>query len=246
MLTFAAMMTGQSALAMKTIQAMVDDIPAPFFKENPWADGLMAAPIEVMMRFGKWDEILAKPQFPDYAPISRSMQHYARAVSYAAKSDVASARKEQALFLEQRKKVAKEATFGNNVGSDLLDAAESLMKGEILYRSGKVEEGLASMREAVVREDKLRYDEPPDWIQPTRHSLGAALLQSGRAKEAEKVFRDDLAKLPGNGWALYGLGRALRAQKKDAEAMSVEKEFAASWVKADLKINSSCLCLPGM
>ena len=231
---------------MKTIQAMVDDIPAPFFKENPWADGLMAAPIEVMMRFGKWDEILAKPQFPDYAPISRSMQHYARAVSYVAKGDVASARKEQMLFLEQRKKVAKEATFGNNVGSDLLDVAESLMRGEILYRSGKVEEGLASLREAVVREDKLRYDEPPDWIQPTRHSLGAALLQSGRAKEAEKVFRDDLAKLPGNGWALYGLSRALRAQKKNAEAMAVEQEFAGSWVKADLKINSSCLCLPGM
>jgi tetratricopeptide (TPR) repeat protein len=81
MLTYAAMMTGQSALALKTIHDMVADIPLPFFKENPWADGLMASPLEVLMRFGKWDEILATPDFPDYVPISRSLQHYARAVS---------------------------------------------------------------------------------------------------------------------------------------------------------------------
>ena len=246
MLTFAAMMTGQSQLALKTIRAMVDDIPGPFFKENPWADGLMAAPIEVQMRFGKWDEILAVPQFPEYVPISRSMQHYARAVSYVAKGDVASALKEQTLFLAQREKVAKEATFGNNLGHDLLNVAQALMKGEILYRSGRIEEGLASLRESVTLEDKLRYDEPPDWIQPTRHALGAALLQSGRFADAENVFRDDLAKLPNNGWSLYGLSRALRLQKKEAEAAKVEKGFEAAWSKADLKINSSCLCLPGM
>lgn len=246
MLTYAAMMTGQSALALKTIREMVADIPLDFFKENPWADGLMAAPLEVLMRFGRWDDILAGPRFPDFVPISRSLQHYARAVSYAAKGDFPAALKEQAAFAEARTRVAKEATFGNNSGSDLLDVAEHLMNGEILFHSGKADEGIAALREAVVREDKLRYDEPPDWIQPVRHALGAALLQAGRLGEAEVVFRSDLTRLPGNGWSLFGLARSLRLQRRGSEAAVIEKQFTAVWKKADMKIRSACLCLPGV
>jgi tetratricopeptide (TPR) repeat protein len=246
MLTYGAMMTGQSALALKTIRAMVADIPLEFFEANPFADGFMAMPLEVMMRFGRWDEILAEPGFPDFVPISRALRHYARAVAHAAKDDVPAALVEQAAFLEARARVPEEAFFGNNTGSEVLDVAESFMRGEILFRSGKVEEGLASLREAAAREDKLRYDEPPDWIQPVRHALGAALLQAGRFTEAEAVFREDLAKLPGNGWGLYGLSRALQLQKKTAEAEAVERQFDDVWKQADLKIKSACLCLPGV
>ncbi|HSD29681.1 MAG TPA: hypothetical protein VLL75_20420, partial [Vicinamibacteria bacterium] len=206
----------------------------------------LAMPLEVLMRFGRWDEILGEPEFPDFAPISRSLRHYARAVSYASKGDVPAAEKEQSAFLEARARVPKEAFFGNNSGSDILDVAEHLMKGEILFRSGKKEEGLAALREAVVREDELRYDEPPDWIQPVRHALGAALLQSGHFAEAETVFREDLARLPANGWGLYGLQRSAQLQKKHDEAAATEKQFDAVWQKADLKIKSPCLCLPGV
>jgi tetratricopeptide (TPR) repeat protein len=246
MLTYAAMMTGQSALALRTIREMVDDIPLEFFKANAFADGFLAMPLEVMMRFGRWDEVLAEPPFPDYVPISRSLQHYARAVAFAAKDDLKSAVAEQAAFLEARTRVPKEATFGNNTGADVLDVAESFMRGEILFRSGKIDEGLASLREAAAREDKLRYDEPPDWIQPVRTALGAALLQAGRTAEAEAVFREDLARLPGNGWGLYGLMRSLQIQRKAAEARSVEEQFDATWKQADVKIKSACLCLPGV
>jgi tetratricopeptide (TPR) repeat protein len=246
MLTYGAMMTGQSALALKTIREMAADIPLDFVRENPWADGFLAMPLEVLMRFGRWDEILAEPELPEFAPISRSLRRYARAVAYASKGDVVAAGKEQAMFLEARTRVPKEATFGNNSGSDVLDVAEHLMKGEILYRAGKKDEGIAALREAVAREDGLRYDEPPDWIQPVRHALGAALLQAGRFAEAETVFRQDLAKLPDNGWALYGLHRAQQMQKKTAEAAASEKQFDAVWRRADLKIKSPCLCLPGV
>jgi len=246
MLTYGAMMTGQKALALATIREMVADIPLEFFRENAFVDGFMAMPLEVQMRFGDWDGILAVPAFPDYVPISRSLQHYARAVAYVAKEDVASAEKEQALFLAARARVPKEATFGNNTGSDVLDVAEHLMKGEILYRKGKIEAGFAAMREAVAREDRLRYDEPPAWIQPVRHAYGAALLQSGKYAEAEKVFRDDLQKLPENGWGLFGLERTLRLQKKTAEADAVKKRFDVVWSKADVKIKSACLCLAGV
>jgi tetratricopeptide (TPR) repeat protein len=246
MLTYSAMMTGQSALALRSIREMVANIPMSFFKENTWADSLMVMPLEVLMRFGKWDDILVTPPFPDFVPVSRSLQHYARAVSYAAKDNLPGAAREEAAFLEQRKKVAKDATLGNNTAADILDLAEAFMQGEILFRSGKVEEGLASLREAVAREDRLKYDEPPDWIQPVRHALGAALLSAGRFSDAEAVFREDLAKLPGNGWSLYGLSRALSLQKKDAEAARVEKQFDATWKKADIKMTSACLCLPGV
>jgi predicted Zn-dependent protease len=120
------------------------------------------------------------------------------------------------------------------------------MKGEILYRAGNVDEGIAALHEAVAREDGLRYDEPPDWIQPVRHALGAALLQAGRFAEAEAVFREDLAKRPENGWALYGLSRALQLQKDTGEASAVEKRFDAVWKQADVQIKSACLCLPGV
>ena len=246
MLTYGAMMTGQSTLALKTIRKMVDDGPLEFFRQNAFVDGFMAMPLETMMRFGKWNEILAQPAFPDFVPISRALQHYARAVAYAAKDDLPSARTEQAAFREARAKVQAEATFGNNSGSDILNVAESVMEGEILYRSGKIDEGLAALREGVKREDALRYDEPPDWIQPVRHPLGAALLQAGRFAEAESVFREDLAKLPDNGWGLYGLGRALRLQKKNKEAAEVEARFKRIWKDADVKLKSACLCLPGV
>jgi len=246
MLTYGAMMTGQSAVAMKSIRTMIADIPMEFFKENTWADGFMAMPLETMMRFGKWNELLAEPAFPDFVPISRALQHYARAVAFAAKDDLVSARKEQLAFLEARAKVPAEAVFGNNTGSDILGVAESVMDGEILYRSGKIDEGIAKLREGVKREDALRYNEPPDWIQPVRHPLGAALLQAGRFAEAETVFREDLAKLPENGWGLYGLGRALRLQKKNEEAAKVEARFKTIWKDADVKLKSACLCLPGV
>jgi len=246
MLTYAAMMTGQSALALRTIREMIADIPLEFFEANPFADGFMAMPLEVLMRFGRWDEVLSEPAFPAYVPISGALQHYARAVAYAAKDDAPAALAEQSAFLEARARVPKEAFFGNNTASDVLDVAESFMRGEILFRSGKIDEGLASLREAASCEDKLRYDEPPDWIQPVRHALGAALLQAGRFAEAEAVFREDLAKLPGNGWGLYGLSRALQLQKKTTEGEAAERQLDAVWKQADVKIKSACLCLPGV
>jgi hypothetical protein len=90
----------------------------------------------------------------------------------------------------------------------------------------------------------LRYDEPPGWILPVRHALGANLMQAGRYAEAEQVYRDDLAQFPDNGWSLYGLARSLRLQRMDEEAAAVEARFRKSWANADLLITSSCLCQP--
>jgi tetratricopeptide (TPR) repeat protein len=246
MLTYAAMMTGQSALALATIREMVGAIPLEFFRANPFADGFMAMPLEVLMRFGRWQEILAEPPFPEFVPISSALQHYARGVALVATGRSAEAEQELTAFVAARPKVPKEAFFGNNGADDVLGVAEGVLRGELLFRTGKTEEGIAALREAVAREDRLRYDEPPDWIQPVRHPLGAALLQAGRFAEAEVVFRQDLERLPDNGWGLYGLYRALQLQKKSAEAAATLKRFETVWKQADIQIQSPCLCLPGV
>jgi tetratricopeptide (TPR) repeat protein len=246
MLAFAAIMQGQSEKALASINAMIAEMPAEWIKESAGiADGFMAMPMEVMMRFGKWDEILAAPEPAEYLPIARAMRLYARGVAYAAQGKKAEARAEQTAFLEAKAKVSEGAFFGNNKASDILGVAEHLLAGEILYREGKVDKGIGEMKIAVKREDELRYDEPPDWIQPVRHALGAALVRSNRPVEAAAVYREDLKRLPENGWSLFGLAKALKMQKSD-EAADVQERFAKVWANADVKLMSSCFCQPGI
>ena len=245
MLTHAAMMQGESALALASIHQMVANIPPEFVKESaPFVDGFMALPLEVEMRFGLWDSVLAAPDFPEFLPLARTMRHFARGASYAAKGMLQEAKAEQAAFLERKAAVPAESFMGNNTAADLLTVAEHMLAGEILVRAGNVERGLAELVRAVEAEDALVYDEPPDWILPVRHALGAALLVAGRAKEAEAVYREDLSRLPKNGWSLYGLSRSLELQQKNTEAAETRAEFDKVWRRADLKLTSSCFCQP--
>ncbi|RUL81434.1 hypothetical protein [Tautonia sociabilis] len=247
MLAYAAMMRGRSAPAIAAIDEMMGLIPVEWAKQHAAiADGYLAMPLEVRMRFGLWDEILAAPE-PDPAfPLARALRRYARAVSFAAQGRVDEAKAEQARFREARSLVSDDATFGNNQASDLLNVAEHLMTGEILYREGREEDAFAELREAVRLQDLLRYSEPPDWIQPVRHALAAALIQSGRLAEAEQVCRDDLEQLPENGWALFGLMQSLELQGKDEEAARVRARWESIWEDADVVLSSCCFCQPGV
>jgi tetratricopeptide (TPR) repeat protein len=246
MLAYAAMMTGQRDLAVEHIRAMVKELPESLVKEYAMlGEGFLAMPYEVMIRFGMWDDVLAEPDHPDFMVITRTFRHAARAIAFAAKDDTKSARAEQAAYLEASQLVPAEDQFGNNPCQAVLKIVTPMVEGEILVRDGKLDEGLAELRAAVTAEDSLRYDEPPGWILPVRHSLGANLMQAGRYAEAEQVYRDDLARLPENGWSLYGLAHSLELQHKDQEAASVEDRFRKIWSKADLRITSSCLCQPG-
>jgi tetratricopeptide (TPR) repeat protein len=245
MLAYAALMTGQREVAMKHARAMVAELPVKFVKESAaFADGFFAVPLEVLVRFGRWDEILAEPnKYPPGMPFVRAFHHAARATAYAAKGNTTAARKEQALFVDGAKLVPKEAQLGKNYASSVISLATHMLEGEILVAEGNVDEGQAELQTAVKEEDALNYNEPPSWMIPVRHSLGAVLMKSGRFAEAEQVYRDDLARLPDNGWSLFGLGESLREQKKnDDEAAAMKTKFAAIWAKADTKITTSCLC----
>jgi tetratricopeptide (TPR) repeat protein len=245
MLAYSAMMCGQSKLAIAAINEMAKGIPAEWLKKNAaLADGFTAMPLEVLVRFGRWDEVLAAPEPPDYLPIARTLRHCARGIAYSAQGDVERAKEEQSAFLTAKKAVPEDAAVGNNTAENILSVATHLLAGEVLYREGKVEEALAELREASRVEDTLRYSEPPDWIHPVRHALGATLLKEGQAVEAEKVYREDLVRQPNNGWSLYGLGRSLQMEGKTTEAETVANQFAEIWKDADIKISSSCFCQP--
>ena len=246
MLAYAAMMTGQSKLAMRHIRAMASELPQDFVKEYAMiAEGFAAMPLEVLVRFGRWDEILAEPdQFADYMPFTRAFHHAARAIAFAAKGDVTNARKAQGVYLDRVKLVPKDDfIWGNNSCETILGIVTRMIEGEILVAEGKTESGIEQLRAAVKKEDVLKYDEPPGWLIPVRHSLGAILVKHQRFAEAEQVYREDLARLPDNGWSLLGLAESLRKQKKNPdEVAQTQAEFKKVWAKADLTITTSCLC----
>jgi tetratricopeptide (TPR) repeat protein len=247
MLAYAAMMTGQRDLAMKHIRAMVAEFPAEFLQEDALlAEGFVAMPLEVMVRFGLWDDILAEPdQYAENMPFTRAFHYAARAIAYAAKGEPDNARKAQSIFLERAKAVPKEAGVGNNTCEAIIAVVGRMVEGEILVAEGKIDSGIEQLRTAIEKEDALRYDEPPGWLIPVRHSLGAVLMKQQRFADAEQVYRDDLARLPENGWSLLGLAESLRKQKKNAdEVAQTQAKFKKIWAKADLTITTSCLCQP--
>lgn len=244
MLGYAAMMTGESALAVRHMKAAFDDLAPQVARDYPdVVDYYAAMPIEVRVRFGRWTDLLAVPPYPAALPFSEAYQHAARAVAFAAGGNYAAARAEQAVYLSQAKSLsAGSRQFGLNRLADVLAVITPMLAGELDLREGRQETGLASLRAAVEAQDRLAYDEPPAWLIPARHSLGAALIATGRLAEAEKVYREDLAQLPNNGWSLYGLAQTLRLEGRHAEAAEIDQHFNTVWAKADLAIDRSCLC----
>lgn len=241
---WAAMMQGRSAEALHHAREMVAGIPEDFLQEfGPAVDGYLAFVPEVLMRFGRWEEILAEPKPRGDLPLSQALWRYARVASLAALGRLDEARAERAVFETAAQKVPANATFGNNSATNLLAIARLVLDGEIAAQEKNYEGAIPKLEEAARLEDTLRYDEPPDWIQPVRHTLGAVLLKANKPSEAEAVYREDLARNPENAWSLYGLAQSLEGAGKGKEASAAQKRFRKAWKKSDLQITASCLCL---
>ena len=242
-LAYACMMEGRSQEALAAARDMLAAIP-PEFIENagPMIDGYLPVELEVLMRFGRWEEILAKKEPPAPLPISTSIWHMCRGVAFANTGKIADARAEQKLFLEAKSKVPADATVGNSPASTVLEVAEHILAGEISFKDGAVDSAIDSLLQAAKTEDTLRYDEPPNWMHPSRHILGAVLLSAGRAQDAGIVYRDDLSRWPENGWALFGLSEAIKAQLAPNYTKTVIR-FQKAWQYADVQIDSSCACV---
>ena len=241
-LAWAAMMEGRYELAMKAAQDLIAAVPTESIEnQGALVDGFMTIALEVMIRFGKWQEILAEPAPPPTLAFTGAFRFYARGIALAALGRPVEADRERASFETAIAKIPPTNPFGNNTVGQVAAIAKLMLAGEIAAARGRLDDACKNLAAAAALEDELRYNESPDWIHPVRHALGAFLLRAERVDEAEAVYRTDLTKNPENGWALFGLMQALE-KKGSPEAVLVKARFERAFARADTKIPSSCLC----
>jgi tetratricopeptide (TPR) repeat protein len=242
-LAFAAMFEGRRDLALQAAADMIAQVPMDLVLAYPdFLDAFMAVPIHVDIRFGRWKEILEIPQPREELAANRAFWHYGRTVALANVNRLDEANEAYAALDAAIAAVPESRLMGNNDVLTLLEIGRRMAEGELRYREGKHERAFELLREAVVRDDELKYDEPWGWMQPVRHALGALLLEQNQLEEAESVYRADLVLHPGNGWALHGLEETLRRQGNTADATRCGQEFDKAWSRADIKIGASCYC----
>ena len=233
-LSFVSTMAGKSAQAIETAQTLKSKVNLDVARGVPMLQEMVPYYVLTLTSFGRWDEVLAEPLPPSDIRMPLAMAYYARGVAYAAKGQPA----EAAMALDTVKAIDA-ATPAEDPAKTPVSIAVHALMGEIATRSGKLDEGIAHFREALKIEDAGLYFEPPKWYYPIRQSLGAALLKAGQPGEAEAVYREDLKRFPENGWSLFGLAAALKAQGKSADAAAADQRFSKAWAAADVKLTAS-------
>jgi len=216
-------------------------------------EGYYSMTVHVMVRFGRWQEIIDAPlpDDPDLYLVSTAMHHYAKGVAYASLKRFQDAEQERRLFHDSLRRIPPQRKVFNNSAHSILAVGEKMLDGELEYHKGNHELGYAHLRQAVDRDDNLEYIEPWAWMHPPRHALAALLAEQGRYDEAEDVCRDDLglsgriqrcAQHPDNVWALHGLVECQRQRGAVEELAVAEGKLAAAMALADVAIKSACMC----
>jgi len=255
---YGAMFLGQYTPAIRAAQELIDTTPEALLRipSPPMADfveGFFAMKQHVLVRFGKWREIIAQelPEDRELYCSTTAMMLYAKGVAHSVLGEIAEAEKARAAFRAAKARVPETRRVHNNTVVDLLGIAEEMLSGELEYRRGNFDVAFAHLRRAVALDDALPYDEPWGWMQPTRHALGALLLEQGRLEEAEAVYRADLGfdgKLsracqhPDNVWSLHGLHECLTRRGDKVEAPLVKARLDLALARAEVPIRASCLC----
>ena len=193
-----------------------------------------------LTRFGRWDEMLKEPEPPAFSAVLRSAWHYTRGLAFVATDRLADAEEElKKLEALKTDPSMREPMFSPNPSSAILAPASEVLAGEIAAARGGFDVAIAHLDRAIRLEDSLVYTEPSEFHFPPRLALGAILLKAGRPAEAETVYWEHLRRHRENGWGLFGLMQALRAQNKSADAALTEARFKASWARADVTLTAS-------
>jgi tetratricopeptide (TPR) repeat protein len=240
----AAMMEGRSQLALGTARtlaatATVEAQRHPAF--GAFMQNLATTPMLTMVRFGRWDDILALPQPPVDLRYATAIWHYARGLAFVRtgrRAEAEAARVELAAIGDEPA-LATLMVGDVNSATAILAVATASLAGEVAAARRDFPAAVAALEDAVRRQDALRYMEPPPWYMPTRQALGEVLMRAGRAADAERVYREDLRRNPENGWSLFGLGMSLDAQGKRADAGALRQRLAAAWRYADVGLSGS-------
>jgi len=277
-LVYAAMFEGKYTAALDAAHQLVAMLPASLLEDTSffpptgaaWLESFVPTVLHVLVRFGKWDALLADdclgPSLnaadidgKDLYACTSALLHYARGLAQsvlAAKdpSRISDAEREQKAFDTAAAKVHDQGCalgfrmLFNNSMSEILRVAESMLQGEIQYRKGSYEEAFTSLRKAVELDDSLPYDEPWGWMQPARHALGALLLEQGQAEEAETVYKTDLGLMPGIARSLthpknvWALQGLTDALKAQGKTSDFDAQLQMLKAKADVNVHASCLC----
>jgi tetratricopeptide (TPR) repeat protein len=197
-------------------------------------------PYYALTRFGRWEEMLKEPEPPAFSPPLRAVWHYARGLSFVATGRIENAEAELArLKTLLGDPSMTQPMFSPNATGAALAPAPEVLAGEIAAARGNFELAISHLDRAVRLDDSLVYTEPAEFHYPPRHALGAILLEAGRASEAETVYWEDLRRNRENGWALFGLLQALRAQKKIDDAALTEARFTRAWSRSDVTLRAS-------
>jgi tetratricopeptide (TPR) repeat protein len=255
---YGAMFLGQYTPAIEAAEELIATVPeaALRIESPPMADFLEAyltMKQHVLVRFGKWREIIAQelPKDQELYCSNVAMMHYAKAVAHSALGNVVEAETEKAQFLAAKARMPESRRVHNNTVIDLLGVAEEMLNGELEYRKENYDAAFAHLRKSVELDDSLPYDEPWGWMQPTRHALGALLLEQGHVEEAEAVYRSDLGldgKLsracqhPDNLWSLHGLHECLTKRGEKVEAALIKQRLDLSAARAEVPVKASCFC----
>ncbi len=219
-LAFAASMIGREELALETAEELAkltsQDLltqPGMTFMQHHYTRHL-----QMKVRFGKWDAILAEPAPSMDAPHARAIWHYARGRALAAKGKTREAAEELARLREYAKDPElAPLTLEFNKAGDVLAIAVQVLEGHLAVAEGDLPRAIERLRAAARLEDELTYGEPPDWSVPVREELGWVLMQAGQKSEAERSFREDLKRFPRNVWSTRGLAALESASRAESE-----------------------------
>jgi tetratricopeptide (TPR) repeat protein len=258
---YAAMFAGQSKAALDTCAQLEESIPEELLRvKTPpmadWLEGFLTSRVHVLVRFGRWNEILELkiPQDQELYCVTTAMMHYAKGIALAATGKVEEADKERDNFYHTLKRVPPSRTLFNNKCVDILAIADAMLNGEIEYRRRNFDAAFAHLLRSIALDDALPYDEPWGWMQPTRHAYGALLLEQGHVEQAAAVYSADLGidntlpralRHPNNVWALHGYHECMIKLGRAKEAPNIEPQLKLAIASADVEIKSSCFCRLG-
>jgi tetratricopeptide (TPR) repeat protein len=238
-----ASMEGRSEKAIRVAHNMSTHTDQKMMREPGFGtlQHFWMTPLYVYIRFGKWDEILAEPAPLEDLIYPTGVYHYARGMAFIRKGRLQEAQEElNGLSLIASDPALRRVTIWDiNTTWSLMQIANQVLAGELAAKRGDYDRAISHLERGVRLEEELNYDEPPPWLIPVRHCLGAVLLEAGRPAAAEKVYRQDLNHYPENGWSLYGLHQSLVAQGKTEAAADAKRRGEIAWARADVTLSAS-------
>lgn len=254
-LIYAAMFNGQSKLALRYVAGMEQLLASDWCLEvhGDFMEAQLSTRLHVLVRFGMWDDLInmALPVDTVKMSVTTATIHYGKGIAYAATGRVDDALRERQLYLDAIARVPPTRLVFPNTAADVFKIATAMLDGEIEYRRGNYDLAFTHLRQSIVNYDSILYSEPWGWMQPTRHTYAALLLERGHVEEALQAYSQDLGfdpKLkrsfwhPKNVWALHGYYECLTRLGRTAEAGIIKPELDLALAVADIKIESSCFC----